>query len=216
MVYVDLDPVALADPHVPAHNEEREHINALQADIITKVKTPTSPTLGSLMKWDGDKYVPTSMRLFEGNGQPEGVVAAPVGSHYIDLLATNGTPEWYKATGIGNTGWIPLLSSLPWTNVSPGSGWAHTAGNPGQVSMLNGVIYFRGSMIHNSGTNFVMGTITSQYRPLGTLLGHVRTGGSATVASGVTISSTGSITISSDVDNHTVYLESFTCAPYRK
>lgn len=41
-----------------------------------------------------------------GTGQPEGVVAAPVGTEYIDLDATAGARKWYKASGAGSTGWI--------------------------------------------------------------------------------------------------------------
>lgn len=218
MVYVPLDPVALADPHVPAHNEERDAINALQDDIVGKVDRPVSPTLGSLLKWDGDKYVPTQMRLLEGNGQPEGVVAGPVGSHYIDLLATGGTPEWYKATGTGNAGWVPLLSSLPWTNISPASGWAHVAGAAGQVSMLNGVVWMRGQMKRVSGTSTNMGTITSEFRSTyasSTLWGYVRVGGLAD-AIAIALNTAGVLSISSAVSTNIVYLDSSTITPFRK
>lgn len=40
-----------------------------------------------------------------GTGSPEGVVTAAVGSRFWDTAATNGAREWYKATGVGNTGW---------------------------------------------------------------------------------------------------------------
>ncbi len=41
-----------------------------------------------------------------GNGSPETVQVAPIGTEYIDLSATNGARKWYKASGTGNTGWI--------------------------------------------------------------------------------------------------------------
>lgn len=41
-----------------------------------------------------------------GTGFPEGAVAAPVGSKYIDTAATNGAIEWIKKSGTGNTGWV--------------------------------------------------------------------------------------------------------------
>lgn len=40
-----------------------------------------------------------------GTGSPEGKVAAPVGSIYTDLDATNGAIRWIKTTRTGNTGW---------------------------------------------------------------------------------------------------------------
>ena len=40
-----------------------------------------------------------------GTGSPEGEVAAPVGSVYIDTAATNGSIRWVKASGTGSTGW---------------------------------------------------------------------------------------------------------------
>lgn len=42
----------------------------------------------------------------EGNGFPEGVVTAPVGSTYIDRQGTNGAIQWIKKSGTGNTGWV--------------------------------------------------------------------------------------------------------------
>ena len=41
----------------------------------------------------------------QGQGFPEGIVTAPVGTRYVDTLATSGAIEWIKATGAGNTGW---------------------------------------------------------------------------------------------------------------
>lgn len=40
---------------------------------------------------------------YSGNGSPEGVITAPVGSIYTDLDGTHA--DWRKITGSGNTGW---------------------------------------------------------------------------------------------------------------
>lgn len=45
---------------------------------------------------------------YSGNGSPEGVVTAPVGSSYTDN--TNGD-TWNKTAGVGNVGWAKLDSS---------------------------------------------------------------------------------------------------------
>ena len=46
-----------------------------------------------------------SVAQFQGHGSPNGVVAAPVGSIYTDLAATNGAIRWIKTSGTENTGW---------------------------------------------------------------------------------------------------------------
>lgn len=74
-----LNNVVAGFAHVFAHNEERNAINAI------------APNGGFL----------------SGTGSPQNVVAAPVGSRYIDTNATNGAVEWVKMSGAaGNTGWV--------------------------------------------------------------------------------------------------------------
>lgn len=67
-----------------------------------------------------------------GNGFPEGVVAAPVGTTYVDNLATNGAVKWLKTSGNGNTGWVvefgntgrrDITSLLPSTLPNTQTGW---------------------------------------------------------------------------------------------
>lgn len=41
-----------------------------------------------------------------GVGSPEGVVAAPFGTRYVDTAGTVGAVEWVKWSGTGNTGWV--------------------------------------------------------------------------------------------------------------
>lgn len=45
-----------------------------------------------------------------GTANPEGVVAAPVGSEFNDT--TNGI-KYYKASGVGNTGWVEYAGNVP-------------------------------------------------------------------------------------------------------
>lgn len=51
------------------------------------------------------RAAPGAVRYVEGNGSPEGVVTAVVGTEYLDLAATTGAVRWIKATGTGATGW---------------------------------------------------------------------------------------------------------------
>lgn len=55
-----------------------------------------------------------------GTGFPNGVVAAPVGSTYIDRDATNGAIRWIKKTG-GNSvnGWAVDYGDTAWRNITP-------------------------------------------------------------------------------------------------
>ena len=50
-----------------------------------------------------------------GRGMPNGTVAAPVGTTYVDEAVTNGALKWIKKTGTGNTGWEVLIGDTGWT-----------------------------------------------------------------------------------------------------
>lgn len=49
-----------------------------------------------------------------GRGMPNGTVAAPVGTTYVDEAVTNGALKWIKKTGTGNTGWDVLIGDTGW------------------------------------------------------------------------------------------------------
>lgn len=53
-----------------------------------------------------------------GTGFPNGIVSAPVGSKYIDTVATNGAVEWTKLSGTGNTGWSVTTGDTGWRNIT--------------------------------------------------------------------------------------------------
>lgn len=116
-----LIPVSTGDPHVAAHNEEREAINALEEEFPTKLDKPPVPRVGDLLRFDGIAWTTSQTRLFEGDGQPEGVVAAPIGSRYVDVTAAEGAVEWLKIRGVDdndNTGWQLLLADTGLRNIS--------------------------------------------------------------------------------------------------
>lgn len=54
----------------------------------------------------------------KGTGFPNGVVAAPVGSIYIDTAVTAGAISWMKKSGTGNTGWEVENGDTGWRNIS--------------------------------------------------------------------------------------------------
>ena len=49
-----------------------------------------------------------------GTGMPDGRVAAPVGTTYVDADVTNGALKWIKRTGTGNQGWEVLTGDTGW------------------------------------------------------------------------------------------------------
>ncbi len=116
-----LIPVSSGGAHVSAHNAERENINANEVSIQTKITKPVNPQVGDMLRFNGTSWVSSITRLFEGVGQPEGVVAAPIGSRYIDTTASSGAVEWLKVSGVNsndNTGWFLLFGDTGWRNVS--------------------------------------------------------------------------------------------------
>lgn len=115
-----LNNVSTGDPHVAAHNEERAAINALDEEMGTKIPFPAVPEVGALLRWNGTEWTKSATRLFEGNGSPEGVVAAPLGSRYVDLNNPSGALEYIKRFGPdgSNTGWLlSAFSDTGWRNV---------------------------------------------------------------------------------------------------
>ena len=52
------------------------------------------------------------VNMWQGTGSPEGAVTARVGSTYQNRSGGANTTFWYKESGTGNTGWIPLAASL--------------------------------------------------------------------------------------------------------
>lgn len=53
-----------------------------------------------------------------GTGMPNGKVAAPVGTTYVDTAATNGALKWIKRTGNNNQGWEVLTGDTGWRTLT--------------------------------------------------------------------------------------------------
>ncbi len=78
--------------------------------------------------------------FFEGTGSPNGVVAAPVGSAFVNSESGgyNGARTWRKIAGTGNTGWEVESGDTGWRNVSSDltNGWALTSAGFAQVRRI--------------------------------------------------------------------------------
>lgn len=115
-----LTPVSTGDPHVSAHNEERTALNDLADEVAGKITSPPNPKVGDIPRWTGSAWGLSEIRFFEGSGQPEGRVAAPIGARYRDVDGTNGAVEWVKVAGsdTSNTGWMLIAGDTGWRNVA--------------------------------------------------------------------------------------------------
>ena len=53
-----------------------------------------------------------------GQGMPNGKVVAPVGTTYVDTVATNGALKWIKRKGDNNQGWEVLTGDTGWRTLN--------------------------------------------------------------------------------------------------
>lgn len=53
-----------------------------------------------------------------GTGMPNGKVSAPVGTTYVDTVATNGALKWIKRRGTDNQGWEVLTGDTGWRTLN--------------------------------------------------------------------------------------------------
>jgi hypothetical protein len=69
-------------------------------------------------------------RVIRGVGSPEGVIAAAVGTEYVDTANTLGALKWIKGSGVSTTGWKVVSGDTGWRNMvgSLINGWTAPAG----------------------------------------------------------------------------------------
>lgn len=53
-----------------------------------------------------------------GQGMPNGKISAPVGTTYVDTVATNGALKWIKRRGTDNQGWEVLTGDTGWRTLT--------------------------------------------------------------------------------------------------
>jgi hypothetical protein len=164
-----LDPVFVNDPHPASHNEERDAINDLIGEVEQRIVKPAGAAFGDLLRWNGTSWETTETRFLEGEGRPDGQVAAPVGSRYIDMLGEQGAVEWAKrAGGDTNTGWICLAGDTGLRGIAGQldkrtSGTIHTA----HLNRTNYVVelYIDMTMPNNDASPYTLWTLPVGFRP---------------------------------------------------
>jgi len=132
---------------------------------VTFVGTANPDTLGVMVI--GDSWINTAadqvipyVKHYDGAGSPEGVVAAQIGSRYIDVNATCGAVEWIKVSGTGNSGWKVAYGDTGWRSLIDGSrqiinnlsGWRTdlTSANRSllHIRRVNDLVYINGWEIY--------------------------------------------------------------------
>ena len=91
---------------------------------------------------------------YSGEGNPNGKVVASVGSLYIDLIEPNSL--YYKATGVGATGWITLWAA---NNLVEGTNFLAPNGDGSQLTGLNASSITSGVLSTKRGGTGDSGTI---------------------------------------------------------
>jgi len=99
----------------------QEYTN-LQGDVVFQVLS------------NGTLVFDSGILITSGNGSPNGVIEAPVGSLYIQKDGTPPDVWWQKQTGTGDTGWV----------LASGGGSTPPGGNDGNVQ-FNGMGAFNGT-----------------------------------------------------------------------
>ena len=105
---------------------------------LTATGTPSATTY---LRGDGTWATPAGggggSGPLTGTGFPEGVIAASVGTEYVDTAATNGAVKWIKTAGTGNTGWQVAYGDTGWRVV------AHSGLSSGSIRLrrLNNNVY---------------------------------------------------------------------------
>lgn len=194
---MSLPPVSQGDPHTPAHNAERDAINALEEALKTKIGLPSGASTGDLLRWDGTQWLTTETRFFEGEGRPDGQIAAPIGSRYVDKLGAQGAVEWVKRAGTPDSavGWICLAGDTGDRNISASVlKRTGTVVNSGHLQRSGQIVHFYVdiTMPTNVSSPYKIFDLPLGFRPIHDIYGGLTdnkegadTGGTLVMATGV-------------------------------
>lgn len=89
-------------------NATEDWTDSVQGASFVLWATPNGSTVPSPVldvRGDGNIWLANGLLLGQGNGSPEGAVAAPVGSTYRRRNGGAGTTFYVKESGTGSTGW---------------------------------------------------------------------------------------------------------------
>ena len=128
-------------------NERVNNLESSKTDLTGRVKALENKTSSSGTGSYDDTAITNRVTALEaknyelrGNGMPEGVVSAPVGTTYVDEKVTNGALKWIKRSGTGNTGWDLLIGDTGWRTLRIASGLGNSYI---KVRRINNQVYYQ-------------------------------------------------------------------------
>lgn len=97
---------------------------AKKSEIPNTTNFATTDSVNNLLRTQGEQATKISAleakSAYEihGTGMPNGQIAAPIGTTYVDMAVTNGALKWIKHSGTGNTGWKVLIGDTGWRTLN--------------------------------------------------------------------------------------------------
>ncbi len=111
MAYLRLPDPTVSDPGT------QDYLNQLVKTLRTNLQSLFNGAVFTQSLVGTSQVFNNNIPWIVGTGTPEGVVAAPVGSLYVDNGGAQDTTLWCKEVGIGDTGWF-LLASTSYVDAS--------------------------------------------------------------------------------------------------
>lgn len=94
---------------------DSDNIELITNKTIQRYLPTSTGNTGNTTELDNRlKVLESKQWEIHGRGMPNGTVAAPVGTTYVDEAVTNGALKWIKKSGTGNTGWEVLIGDTGW------------------------------------------------------------------------------------------------------
>ena len=121
--FTDSDTINIAYDDSALKTRLNDLENRPQIDVSEFAKKSEVPTAESVMdltqkfgEHDNKIQILEAKVGYEvhGNGMPNGVVEAPIGTTYVDTAKTNGALKWIKVTDGGNEGWKVIHGDTGW------------------------------------------------------------------------------------------------------
>lgn len=172
---------------------------AAQLKMVAQLGSPTSASTYTMTADPTGAAPPGGISGTAGavNNFPGGVPAT-IESARLDLLGEpliklSGNGAWRLGHLAGNSDGTNANDS-DWVNVTPASGYAHVSGDPGQIRMIDGQVFFKGRLRRSSGSSTTAGSFPSIYSPPANIGSMIRCGNAwipwvITSAGGLVISS---------------------------
>jgi hypothetical protein len=125
--------------------------------------TPNGVTVGSI--FSGGQVAAsvfaysndTTRKILNSVGDPNGSISAGVGSTYTRADGGIATALYAKATGAGNTGWVPILAQAAPTAIPTPTALAANGASPPTPTLEAGSTDTHGTVLFGSGTGVAPG-----------------------------------------------------------